>query len=95
MNQNWSRALFPKPLKKGNFIIFSILNCGGGGGGTGDVGGEGGEVGGGVGRGGIRMNPCLINWIEIHGETFSIPSSSPCKCEIKGLYSGPFFPSFL
>ena len=49
MNQNWSRSSFPKPLNKGNFIVFSILNHGGGGGGTGEIVGEGGEVGGGVG----------------------------------------------
>lgn len=61
MNQNWSRFSFPKPLKKGNFTVFSILNRGGGGGGMGEVGGEGGEVGSGVGRGGIHGNPCLIN----------------------------------
>ena len=61
MNQNWSRSSFPKPLNKGNFTVFSILNCSGGGDGTGEVGGEGGEVGGGVGGGGILKNPCLIN----------------------------------
>jgi len=60
MNQNWSGSSFPKPLNKGNFIEFSILNYGGGGGGTSEVGGEGGEFGGGMGGSGIRGNPCLI-----------------------------------
>lgn len=60
-NQNWSRSSFPKPLNKGIFTIFSILNCGGGGHGTSDDGGDGGGVGGGVGRGGIRGNTFLIN----------------------------------
>ena len=41
--------------------MFAILNRGGGGCGTGDVGGNGGEADGGVGRGSIRGNPCLIN----------------------------------
>jgi len=61
MNQNWSGSSFPKPLNKGSFTEFSILNCGGGGGGTGEVAGDGGEIGGGVGGGGSPRNPCLIN----------------------------------
>lgn len=61
MNQNWSGFSFPKPLNKGHFTVFSILNHDGGGGGMGEVGGDGGEVGGGVGGGGIHGNPCLIN----------------------------------
>jgi len=61
MNKNWSGSSFPKPLNKGTFTVFSILNCGGGGGGTGEVGGDGGEVRDGVGGGGICGNPCLIN----------------------------------
>jgi len=61
-NKNWFGASFPKPLNKGNFTEFAILNCGGGGGGTSEVAGDGGEVGGGVlGGGGSRGNPCLIN----------------------------------
>ncbi len=67
MNQNWSGSSFPKPLNKGNFTIFAILNSVGGGGGTGEVGGEGGEVGGGVGRGGIHGILCLIRWIALRG----------------------------
>jgi len=61
MNQNWSKYSFPKPLNKGNFTEFSILNCGGGGGCMGEVAGDGGEVGGGVGGGGSHGNPCLIH----------------------------------
>ena len=61
MNQNWFGTSFLKPLNKGSFTMFAILNCGGGGGGTGEVGGDGSEYGGGVGRGGIHRNPCLIN----------------------------------
>jgi len=60
MNQNWSGSSFPKPLNKGNFTVFAILNHGGGGGGMGEVGGDGDEVGGGVGEGGIWRIPCLI-----------------------------------
>ena len=41
--------------------MFSALNRGEGGGGIGEVGGDGDEDGGGVGRGGIWGNPCLIN----------------------------------
>jgi len=61
MNQNWSRSSFPKPLNKGNFTIFSILNSGGGGDDTGEVLGDGNEFRGGVGIGGIHGNPCIIN----------------------------------
>ena len=61
INQNWIESSFPKPLNKGNFTKFSMLNCGGSGGGMGEVTGDGGEVGGGVGGDGSRENPCLIN----------------------------------
>lgn len=52
---------FPKPLNKGNFTIFAILNRGGGGVGMREVRGEGGEIRGGVGGCGIHRNICLIN----------------------------------
>ena len=61
MSQKWSRSSFPKPLNKGNFTKLAMLNCGGGGGGMGEVAGDGRDVGGGVGGGGSRGNPCLIN----------------------------------
>jgi len=61
MNQNWYEHSFPKRLNKGSFIVFSILNCDGGGGGIGEAGGDGGEVRGDVGGGHIRENPCPIN----------------------------------
>ena len=89
-NHNWSGSSFLKPLNKGNFNVFAILNCGEGVGGTSD----GGEVGDGVSGGGIHGNPCLINWIALRGETFAISSSSPRGGEINGIYSRPFFPSF-
>lgn len=94
-NQNFSKSSFPKPLNKGSFTEFAILNCGGGQGATGEVRGDGGEVGGGVRGGGIQGNPCLINWTTLHRETSAIPSSSPRRGEFNGLYSGTFFPSFL
>ena len=61
MNQNWSGSSFPKPLKIGDFIVFSMLNGGGGGGGVGKGVCGGGEDGDGVGGWGIHRNPCLIN----------------------------------
>ena len=61
MNQNWFAFSFPKPLNKDSFTEFTMLNYGGGGGGVDEVVDDGGEVGGGVGRGGIHRNPCLIN----------------------------------
>ena len=61
MNENWYGSSFPKPLNKGSFTEFAMLNCGGSGGGMGEVAGDGGEVGGGVGRGGSCKNPYLIN----------------------------------
>lgn len=48
MKQNWSGSSFPKPLNKGNFTVFSILNFSGGGVGMAEVGGESGEVARGV-----------------------------------------------
>jgi len=61
MNKNWSGSSFPKPLNKGNFTEFTMLNCGGGGGHVGEVAGDGGEVAGGVGGGRNRGNPCFMN----------------------------------
>ena len=60
-NQNWYGSSFPKPLNKGSFTEFAILNCGVGRGDTAEVTGIGGEVRGSVGGGGSRENPCLIN----------------------------------
>lgn len=94
-NQNWSGSSFSKPLNTSNFIVLAILNRGGGGGGTGEDGRDGGEVGGGVGGGGIRGIICLIRWIALRGETFVSSSSSSRGGEIKRLFSGPLFPSFL
>ena len=94
-NQNWSGSLFPTPLNIGNFIALAILTRGGGGGGTGEDGGEGDEAGGGMGGGDIRGILCLIRWITLLGETFVSYSLSPRRCEIKGLFFGPLFPSFL
>ena len=92
MNQNWSKSSFPTPLNTCNFIVLSILTHGGGGGVMVE---DGGEAGGGVGGGGIRRILCLIKWITLHRETFVSSSSSPRGGEIKGLLSGPLFPSFL
>lgn len=61
----------------------------------GEDGGDGGEAGGGVGGGGIHRIFCLIRWIALCRETFVVSSSSPHRDEIKELYSGPLFPSFL
>jgi len=95
MNQNWSGSSFPKSLNKGSFNEFSMLNCGGGGGGMGEVAGYGCEIGDGVGGGGSRRNPYLINQIALHGEVYTTPYSSSNGGEINGLYSRPFLPSFL
>ena len=78
-----------------NFILLAILNRGGGGVGTDEDGGDGGEAGSSVGGGGIRGIPYLIIWIALHGETFTSSSSSLHEGEIKGLFFGPLFPSFL
>jgi len=75
--------------------VLSILNRGGGGGGMDEDGGDGGEAGYGVGGGGIQRILCLIRWIALRGETFMSSSSSPRGGEIRGLFSGPLFPSFL
>jgi len=52
---------FPKPLNKGIFTKFTMLNYGGGGGGMGEVAGDDGKVGGSVGGGASHGNPCIIN----------------------------------
>jgi len=75
--------------------VLAILNRGGGGSCIGDDGGDGGEVGGSVSGGGIHRIICLIRWITLHKETFESSSSSTCGGEIKGLFYGPLFPSFL
>lgn len=95
MNQNWFGSSFPNPLNTGSFIMLAILTHGGGRGGMGEDGGEGGEAGGGVGGGGIHGIICLIICNALHSETFASSSLSPHRGEIKGLVSGPLFPSFL
>ena len=82
-------------MNTGNFIVLAILTRGGGGGGTGEDGGDGGEAGGGVGGGGIRRIRFLIRWIALCSEIFASYSLSPRRGEIKGLFFGPLFPSFL
>lgn len=94
-NQNWFGSSFLNPLNIGNFIVLTILTCGGGGGSTSEDEGESGEVGGGVGGGGIRGILCLIRWIVLCSETFASSSLSPHRGEIKGLVFGPLFPSLL
>ena len=89
-NQNWFGSSFPKPLRKGSFTEFAMLNCSGGGGGMGEVIGDNG-VGGGRNHG----NPCLINWTTLRRESCTTPSSSPNDGDTSGLYSWPFLPSFL
>jgi len=64
--------------------VLAILNHGGGGGGTVEYGGDG----------GIRRILFLIRWITLRS-AFVSSSSSPRGDEIKGLVSGPLFPSFL
>lgn len=88
-NQNWSKSSFPKPLKMGNFIVFTILNGGTGGGDMGEGVCYGGDDGGGVGEWGIRGNPCLINWTTLCVKDFVAPSSSLRGGSINGLYSWP------
>lgn len=93
-NQNWFGTSFPTPLNTGNFIFLATLTHGSGGGGTGEGGGEEGEAGGGLGGVGTYGILFLIIWIALRGETFASSSSSPPGGEIKGLVSGPLFPSF-
>lgn len=95
INQIFFGSSFTNLLNIGNFTVLAMLNHGGGGGGTVEDGGDGNEVGGGVGEGSIRRIIFLIKWIILCGETFMSSSSSPRGGEIKGLFSGPLFPSFL
>lgn len=95
MNQNWSGSSFPTLLNTGNFIVLTILNCGGGGGGVGRDGGEDGDTGGGVGGGGMHRIHFLIRLITLLGETFVSSSLVSCRGEIMGLFFISALPSFL
>ena len=95
MNQNWFGSSFPTPLNTDNFIVLTILNCGGGGGGVGEEGVEDGETGGGVGGSGMHGIRYLIKLIALLGETFASSSLLSHEGERKGLDFSSALPSFL